>query len=134
MNVVPISLRLAGILPENGTDAIFYMMFGLAFFETVFFLVYDVCWRSMTADVTEQIQLETGRRNEGIISSTMTFAGKCADALGTLLAGTLLALIAWPTETAVGEVPADTVFNLGLVYGPLVMSIYRRHAQTTPAT
>ena len=78
----------------------------------------------MTADVTEQLQLETGRRNEGVISSTMMFAGKCSDALGTLLAGTLLALIAFPTKTAVGEVPADTIFNLGLIYGPLVMAIF----------
>jgi Na+/melibiose symporter-like transporter len=124
VNVLPISLRLAGVLPDNGTDVLFYIMFGLAFFETAFFLFYDVCWRSMTADVTETLQLETGRRNEGVISSTMTFASKCADALGTLLAGTLLALIAWPTETAVGDVPADTIFNLGLIYGPLVVVIY----------
>ena len=124
VNVVPIALRLLGVLPENGTDAVFYMMFGLAFFETMFFLFFDVCWRSMTADVTEQLQIETGRRNEGVISSTMTFASKCADALGTLLAGTLLALIAFPTETAVGDVPAGTIFNLGLIYGPLVMVIY----------
>jgi hypothetical protein len=80
--------------------------------------------RSVTADVTESLQLETGRRNEGVISSTMTFASKCADALGTLLAGMLLALIAWLTETAVGDVPADTIFNLGLIYGPLVVVIY----------
>ena len=124
VNVLPISLRLLGVLPENGSAALFYIMFGLAFFETVLFLVFDVCWRSMTADVTEQLQLETGRRNEGVISSTMTFAGKCADALGTLLAGILLALIAWPTETAVGDVPADILFNLGLIYGPLVMVIF----------
>jgi len=124
VNVLPISLRLLGVLPENGSDALFYIMFGLAFFETVLFLVFDVCWRSMTADVTEQLQLETGRRNEGVISSTMTFASKCADALGTLLAGVLLALIAFPTETAVGEVSADTLFDLGLIYGPLVMVIF----------
>jgi Na+/melibiose symporter-like transporter len=54
----------------------------------------------------------------------MTFASKCADALGTLLAGILLALIAFPTETAVGEVSADTLFDLGLIYGPLVMVIF----------
>ena len=124
VNVLPISLRLAGVLPDNGTDVLFYIMFGLAFFETAFFLFYDVSWRSMTADVTETLQLETGRRNEGVISSTMTFASKCADALGTLLAGMLLALIAWPTETAVGDVPADTIFNLGVIYGPLVVVIY----------
>jgi len=38
--------------------------------------------------------------------------------------GPLLALIAFPTATAVGEVSADTIFNLGLIYGPLVMVIY----------
>jgi GPH family glycoside/pentoside/hexuronide:cation symporter len=124
VNVFPIAMRLLGIFPENGTDVLFYMMVGFGFFETVLFLVFDVCWRSMTADVTEQLQLETGRRNEGVISSTMTFASKCADALGTLLAGTLLALIAFPTETAVGEVAPDTIFDLGLIYGPLVMAIF----------
>ena len=124
VNVFPIAMRLLGVFPDNGTDALFYFMFGFAFFETVLFLVFDVCWRSMTADVTEQMELETGRRNEGVISSTMTFAGKCADALGTLIAGTLLALIAFPTATAVGDVSADTIFNLGLIYGPLVMAIY----------
>jgi Na+/melibiose symporter-like transporter len=124
VNVFPIAMRLLGVFPENGTEALFYMMVGFGFFETVLFLVFDVCWRSMTADVTEQLQLETGRRNEGVISSTMTFASKCADALGTLLAGILLALIAFPTKTAVGEVAPDTIFDLGLIYGPLVMVIF----------
>ncbi len=78
----------------------------------------------MTADITEQLELETGRRNEGVISSTMTFASKCAYALGTMIAGTLLALIVFPTETDVGEVPAATIFELGLVYGPLVLVMW----------
>jgi len=87
-------MRLLGFFPDNGTEALFYIMVGLAFFETVLYLVYDVNWRSMTADITEQMELETGRRNEGVISSAMTFASKCAYALGTMIAGTMLALIA----------------------------------------
>ena len=110
VNVFPIAMRLLEIFPENGTEELFYIMVGLAFFETVLYLVYDVNWRSMTADITEQLELETGRRNEGVISSAMTFASKSAYALGTLLAGTTLALIAFPTETAVGEVSAATIF------------------------
>ena len=120
----PIAMRLLGFFPENGTQSLFYIMVGLAFFETVLYLFYDVSWRSMTADITEQMELETRRRNEGVISSAMTFASKCAYALGTLIAGTMLTLIAFPTETIVGEVPADTIFDLGLVYGPLVLVIY----------
>jgi Na+/melibiose symporter-like transporter len=94
------------------------------FFETNFFLVFDICWRSMIADLTERTELETGRRNEGVIASTITFATKCADALGTLIAGILLSLIAFPTETGVGDVSPDIIAKLGLIYGPVVFLIW----------
>jgi Na+/melibiose symporter-like transporter len=94
------------------------------FFESGLFLVFDICWRSMISDLTEQTELETGRRNEGVISSTITFSTKCADALGTLIAGVLLSLIAFPTETAVGEVPPEIIVKLGLIYGPVVFLIW----------
>jgi len=124
INVVPISLRLLGFFPENGSAALFWIMLVAGFFETNLFLVFDVCWRSMIADLTERTELETGRRNEGVICSTVTFATKCADALGTLIAGILLSLIAFPTETAVGDVPPDIVAKLGLIYGPVVFLIW----------
>jgi Na+/melibiose symporter-like transporter len=124
INVVSISLRLLGFFPENGSEALFWIMLVAGFFETNLFLVFDICWRSMIADLTERTELETGRRNEGVISSSITFATKCADALGTLIAGTLLSLIAFPTETAVGDVPPDTIAKLGLIYGPVVFLIW----------
>jgi Na+/melibiose symporter-like transporter len=124
INVVPISLRLLGFFPESGSDALFWTMLVAGFFETNLFLVFDICWRSMIADLTEQTELETGRRNEGVISSTITFVTKCADAIGTLIAGILLSLIAFPTETAVGAVPPEVIAKLGLIYGPLVFLIW----------
>jgi Na+/melibiose symporter-like transporter len=124
INVIPISLRLLDLFPENGTAALFWIMLAAGFFETNLFLVFDISWRSMIADLAERTELDTGRRNEGVISSTITFATKCADALGTLIAGILLTLIAFPTETAVGEVPEDVVDKLGLIYGPMVFLIW----------
>ena len=44
--------------------------------------------------------------------------------MGTLIAGVLLSLIAFPTETAVGEVPEEIITKLGLIYGPLVFAIW----------
>jgi Na+/melibiose symporter-like transporter len=124
VNVAPITLRLIGVFPENGTQALFWIMLTVGFFETWLFLVFDVCWRSMTSDITEQTEIATGRRNEGVIMSTVTFTSKCSYALGTLIAGTLLSLIAFPTETAVGDVGPDIIFDLGLLYGPVVMAVY----------
>ena len=124
VNVTPIALRLIGVFPENGTPVLFWIMLTAGFFETWLFLVFDVCWRSMTSDITEQIEIATGRRNEGVIMSTVTFTSKCSYAIGTLVAGTLLSLIAFPTETAVGSVTPDTIFDLGLLYGPVVLAFY----------
>jgi Na+/melibiose symporter-like transporter len=52
------------------------------------------------------------------------FTSKCSYAIGTLVAGTLLSLIAFPTETAVGDVAPDVIFDLGLLYGPVVLTVY----------
>ncbi|MDG1995402.1 MAG: MFS transporter [Emcibacteraceae bacterium] len=124
INVVPICLYLLGFFPEGGSDWLLYIMVVAGFFETILFLVFDICWRSMIVDLTEQTELKTGRRNEGVIASSITFAGKCADAFGTLIGGLLLSLIAFPTETAVGDVPHDIIVKLGLIYGPLVFLIW----------
>ncbi len=124
VNIAPIALRLIGVFPENGTQALFWIMLTVGFFETWLFLVFDVCWRSMTSDITEQIEIATGRRNEGVIMSAVTFTSKCSYAIGTLIAGTLLSLIAFPTETAVGDVAPDVIFDMGLLYGPVVLIVY----------
>ena len=124
VNVIPIGLRLLGYFPENGSDTLLWIMVVAGFFETNLFLIFDISWRSMISDLTERMELETGRRNEGVISSTITFITKCADGLGTLIAGVLLSLIAFPTKTAVGDVPQEVIYDLGLVYGPLVFVIY----------
>jgi Na+/melibiose symporter-like transporter len=124
VNIAPIALRLIGVFPENGTQALFWIMLTVGFFETWLFLVFDVCWRSMTSDITEQIEIATGRRNEGVIMSAVTFTSKCSYAIGTLIAGTLLSLIAFPTETALGDVGPDIIYDLGLLYGPVVMVFY----------
>jgi GPH family glycoside/pentoside/hexuronide:cation symporter len=124
VNVLPIGMRLLGIFPANGTVLLFWILLVLGVFETVFFLVFDVASSSMMVDITEQAELDTGRRSEGVITSAVTFASKCAYALGTFLGGVTLSLVEFPTETTVGDVAPDTIFDLGLVYGPLILVIF----------
>ncbi len=124
VNLVPISLYLIGMFPEGGSFELLVVMSVLGFFETVLFLVFDVCWRSMIVDLAEQIEMNTGRRNEGVIASSITFATKCADGFGALIGGALLSFIAFPTETEVADVPEDVVVKLGIIYGPVVFTIW----------
>jgi len=124
VNATPILARLLGLFPENGSDLLFWIMMGAGFFETLLFLLLDSLLVSMTSDLTEQNELKTGRRNEGVILSTLSFLQKCAGALGTLIGGLIIDLIAFPKNAAVGEVGADILFNLGLAYGPLILSLF----------
>ena len=124
INAIPILLRLLGLFPENGSDTLFWMMMVAGFFETLLFLMLDAIWISMVTDIAEQNEVNTGRRSEGIILSTLSFVQKCASALGTLAGGLIIDFIAFPENAIVGQVSSDTLFDLGLVYGPLILTLY----------
>ncbi|MCH8258391.1 MAG: MFS transporter, partial [Proteobacteria bacterium] len=74
---------------------------------------------SMFADITDELELTTGERQEGIVYSARAFAGKAAVALGTVVGGVALDVIAFPKNAVPGTVDPDIIFNLGLFQGPI---------------
>jgi len=124
LSVAPIMLRLIGLFPENGSSALFWIMFVLGFVSSVVWVMMAGIWRSMTADLVEQQQSKSGRRSEGLILSALTFSGKAAGALGVWLAGIMLDLAAFPVDAGVGEISAPTLAKLGWIYGPVLVTFY----------
>ncbi len=114
-----IVLRLFDLLPENGHWSILPMLIGQAFIAASIAPVIFITINSMFADISDELELETGERQEGIIYSARAFAGKAANAAGTVFAGLGLDLIAFPKQALPGTVDPDVIFNLGLVQGPL---------------
>ena len=51
---------------------------------------------SMFADISNELELATGERQEGIIFSAKAFAHKAANAQGTVVGGLALDAIAFP--------------------------------------
>ena len=79
---------------------------------------------SMIMDLVEDIQLETGRREEGILFSARSFADKAISGFGLTIAGVILSVIAFPSSTEIreiydGTVPAEILANLALWYIPI---------------
>jgi GPH family glycoside/pentoside/hexuronide:cation symporter len=70
------------------------------------------------ADITDEHELRTGRRQEGVYFGALAFAGKSSSGIGHGIAGVGLDLIAFPTNAAVGSVAPEVVRNLGVLYGP----------------
>ncbi|MFP6804849.1 MAG: MFS transporter [Pseudomonadales bacterium] len=132
---VLIVLRLFGILPENGHWSIVPMLIIAGFCAAVAAPVIYITINSMFADITDELELATGERQEGIIYSARAFAGKAAVALGTVIGGLALDFIAFPKNAVPGQVHPDVIFNLGLFQGPatsvfslLALSLFFKYA------
>ena len=78
----------------------------------------------MLMDLVEDIQLQTGRREEGILFSARSFADKAVSGFGILIAGFILSLISFPESSVIreqlnGDVPDEILANLALWYIPI---------------
>ncbi|MGD8418238.1 MAG: MFS transporter [Pseudomonadales bacterium] len=121
--IVPVVLRIFGWFPENGTDALLITLVCIKFVQGVGVVQALVTFGSMVADIVDEHELKTGKRQEGIFFASVSFSGKFTTGIGNVVGGIALDLISWPRGVAIqtaADVPADTIIWLGLVYGPIV--------------
>ena len=123
-NNILIVLRLfTDWLPANGSPELLALLLTLLFTAGLCSPAVLVTVNSMFADVAEEQELVTGERQEGVIFSARSFAFKAGGAFASILGGLALDLISFPRGAAPGEVPAETVYMLGLVAGPFTSVI-----------
>ena len=121
--IIPVVLRLLDLFPENGTMALFVTLTVVKFLQGVGVVQALVSFNSMVADIADQHELQTGKRQEGIFFGAVSFSNKSASGLGTLAAGVALDLIRWPTGVDIrsaADIPPETLLYLGLLFGPIV--------------
>ena len=67
---------------------------------------------------------ETGRRSEGTFFAARSFVQKSVSGVGIFGSTLILGLIGFPSDAQPGEVSPDVVRNLGLIYVPILVSLY----------
>lgn len=117
----PIMLRLLGLMPENNTENLFYVMLLFYFSGQICVMIGLILSESMMADVTDDYELETEKRQEGLLFSAIMFAKKATFGLGGFFAGIILDSIYFPVKTNPGEVDLSILWNLGFVVIPIVL-------------
>jgi Na+/melibiose symporter-like transporter len=120
----PIVLRLLGWFPDNDSPYLWPIMIFHATTEVTLIVMFGIVQSSMLADIVEHSEVKTGRREEGLFFASRTFGQKATSGLGTFFAGIALDLIQFPRDGVPGQVDADIIFNLGLVYGPTLAVFY----------
>lgn len=117
----PIVFRLLGLLPENGSTLIFPMLCVFKAISYCMSAMMVISIASTLADVTDEHELLTGRRQEGIFFAARAFFGKLTTGLGHLLAGVGMDFIAFPTGSSPGEIAPEIVYRFGVLAGPLTL-------------
>jgi GPH family glycoside/pentoside/hexuronide:cation symporter len=114
--VTPYLLRFADVLPEIGSASLVTLLF--AFFATSTMLTVSsfILAASMMADVVEESQSRTGRRNEGVFFAGSFFVQKCTSGVGIFAAGVILSIAQFPKSALAGTVPVATLDRLTLLY------------------
>ncbi len=118
-STAPIVLRLVGWFPENGSPWLLPMLILFLIFYLCIILICSISAMSLLADIADEHDLETHRRQEGIFYSARSFFAKASSGLGHLLAGIALDVIAFPVGADPGSVESSKVLGLGLMDGPI---------------
>ncbi|HLI64963.1 MAG TPA: MFS transporter [Caulobacteraceae bacterium] len=102
--VVPVALRLAGILPPNGSPWIPVILVADGFVSGTLALIGFVIVSSMIADVVEDAAVKTGRRSEGLLFAANGLLPKFTNGIGALLGNLMIAFVHLPKGVTTGGV------------------------------
>jgi Na+/melibiose symporter-like transporter len=124
---LPAVCWLMGWMPAAGSAALITVLTTMRVVQGLTTVHASVAGGSMLADVADEYELKTGRRQEGVFFGAQLITYKATSGLGKFVSGIALAVIAWPTaaqiKAAGGSVDPDKLWWLAVIYGP-VMSVF----------
>ena len=123
-SVAPIVLRLLGAFPGNDSPWIFGIVFCTTIVGVGLGIVANILFSSMIADVVEDSELRTGRRQEGVFFAAIAFVNKAVSGLGIFASGLIVGAIHFPRGAKPGTIDPEIIRNLGLVYVPVQLVLY----------
>lgn len=115
-----VSLRLLGILPENGHPIIFPLILVGVFIGSATVMWFQTISSSVIADIGDEQELLTHERQEGMFFAAQGFSIKFVTGIGNFVGGIVLQIIHLPPNAAPGTVEPEVLFKLGIVMGPIV--------------
>jgi Na+/melibiose symporter-like transporter len=119
--VMPMALRLLGVLPGNDWPGLLPLLFVETLIAATMGLMWMIIVTSMLADVVEDNAVRTGRRSEGLFFAANSILAKSVTGVGTLGAGLMLTAVNFPRQAAPGQVSQEMIHALGFIYLPVAL-------------
>lgn len=123
-SLVPISLRLVGAMPPNGSPWLIPILIVDQFLVVALNVMTGVIVASMFADLADDNAVRTGARVEGFLFALNGLIPKISTGLGAFGGSAMLALVGFPAQSQQGTVSASVLHALGLAYLPVMAVLY----------
>lgn len=120
----PYFLRMLDLFPAPGSPPLLPLLLTIFAANTACGISSMIIGAAMLSDVVEESEMRTGRRSEGVFFAGSFFVQKLVGGLGTLLAGTILSLVAFPEAAVPGAVAASTIDRLVVVFACTLLLFY----------
>ena len=121
---IPMFLKLVGVLNLNGTPLLLLILAAFTFLQTVSSIAGYILASSMIADIVEEVQVRTGRRAEGLLTTADSLPSKIVNAIAALIPGLILTAVAFPTKAQPSERTMELITQVGWLYLPTVITLF----------
>ncbi len=119
----PIVLRLAGAFPVNGAPILLPLLIADLVLTGVLGTGGFILVTSMIADIVEEVQVQTGRRSEGLLFAADALLNKVVSGFATILPGLLLALVGFPAVANAASLDPAIMRRLAMICVPITASL-----------
>jgi Na+/melibiose symporter-like transporter len=110
-----VAMSMLGLLPPPGDPTLFKLLVLSVLINYSGLIMGMTVIGAMVADISDEHELTTGSRQEGLLFSAGMFMTKAASGVGTLAAGVLLRLAQFPENAQPSAVSPTLVTNLGWI-------------------
>ena len=116
-----VTLRLFDLAPANTTWTLVAFIIFWGMFSSACGSILNISVMSALADIADDHERNTGRRQEGIFYSARTFFAKVTNGIGHVVAGVALDVIEFPRGVPASEIAPEKIYALGIIDGPFAM-------------
>jgi GPH family glycoside/pentoside/hexuronide:cation symporter len=120
----PLLLRHFGLFWENGSANLVPTLFVQGVIFSFMGMSSTILAQSMIADVVEDVERRTGRRNEGVLFSAGSLISKAISGMGVFGAGLILMSVNFPEKAKPSDVPPEMLDRLAMTYLPVAAALY----------
>jgi Na+/melibiose symporter-like transporter len=104
-----------GLTPEKGSLQLVFFISSFLLFLITFNITGIMVRDSMVGDIADEVELQSGKRQEGILFATVGFMQKLNAGLGSFFAGQVLNIINFDRSNHT----AEQAYSLAFVQGPV---------------